>query len=339
MTPTGTNLLELVKHSTRSHLVYSCDVFGRPQDQALGWLSDAVPGSDMWAKADEASTDIVAAYRRSWQLADATVTELPGDAKGRVPWWGDDPVTLERVVVHLTAETQRHAGHADIVRELIDGTLRRRDGSGGPAAQVAYLPAHLHAVQLASKLRDQVPHVINRDRRGVRPSLQPMTPVLARRPGVSGSEVDMKVRHRIAVDEGVDVLGPEGVSLQPSHLVGCTTDGGSLFVRQVAESGSVPLRFDHEIAPICGWAVERMDVADVDQVVLVEDPTLCPVSLSVLLADEAIHAVILASATSRGATDRRRFGFIGARAFRRRATDVVGTVRSREVLCGRDQHG
>jgi hypothetical protein len=39
-----------------------------------------------------------------------------------VPWWGDDTVTLHRVLVHVAAETQRHAGHADIIRELIDGS-------------------------------------------------------------------------------------------------------------------------------------------------------------------------------------------------------------------------
>ena len=122
MTPSGTNLLGLVKHSTRSHLVYFCDVFGRPQDPTLRWLSDVAPGSDMWVKADEHTPDIVAAYRRSWELADATVDQLAADALGHVPWWGDDAVTLEHVVVHLTAETQRHAGHADIIRELIDGS-------------------------------------------------------------------------------------------------------------------------------------------------------------------------------------------------------------------------
>ena len=30
-------------------------------------------------------------------------------------------VTLHRILVHMLAETNRHAGHADIVRELIDG--------------------------------------------------------------------------------------------------------------------------------------------------------------------------------------------------------------------------
>ena len=36
---------------------------------------------------------------------------------------GDDPVTLHHILVHVTADTQRHAGHADIIRELIDGSV------------------------------------------------------------------------------------------------------------------------------------------------------------------------------------------------------------------------
>ena len=45
------------------------------------------------------------------------------DAVGQVWWWGDATVTLHRVLIHVTADTQRHAGHADIVRELIDGSV------------------------------------------------------------------------------------------------------------------------------------------------------------------------------------------------------------------------
>lgn len=82
----------------------------------------------MWARHDELTDDIETAYRRSWELADETVSELAADAVGRVPWWGDDSVTLEHVVVHLTAETQRHAGHADIIRELIDGSAGLLNG-------------------------------------------------------------------------------------------------------------------------------------------------------------------------------------------------------------------
>jgi hypothetical protein len=123
LTPTGTNLLGLVKHSATSHVRYFGGVFGRAADAVvLPWAS---PGSDptaeMWATPAEATDEIVALARRAWAHADATITGLPLDATSSVPWWGGEEVTLHRVLVHVTAETQRHAGHADIVRELIDG--------------------------------------------------------------------------------------------------------------------------------------------------------------------------------------------------------------------------
>lgn len=60
-------------------------------------------------------------YRRASAHADATIEALELDDVGCVPWWGDAAVTLHHVLIHVIAETQRHAGHADIVRELIDG--------------------------------------------------------------------------------------------------------------------------------------------------------------------------------------------------------------------------
>ena len=123
LTPTGTNLLGLVKHNAGTHLGYFGEVFGRGHDTSLPWMSgDAEPNADMWAKPDETREGIVALYRSTWELADATIDELPLDAVGRVPWWGDSPVSLHHVLVHVTSETQRHAGHADIIRELIDGS-------------------------------------------------------------------------------------------------------------------------------------------------------------------------------------------------------------------------
>jgi hypothetical protein len=123
MTPTGTNLLGLVKHAASVDLEYFGPVFGRPHGVPLPWLADgAAPNADMWATADESRQDIMALYRRAWQHSDETIATLPLDAPGRVHWWGEDGVvTLHRIIVHMTAETQRHAGHADIVRELIDG--------------------------------------------------------------------------------------------------------------------------------------------------------------------------------------------------------------------------
>ena len=123
LTPTGTNLLGLVKHNAGMEVLYFGEVFGRTPDVSLPWLlDDAEPNADMWAKPDETTERIVELYRSTWELADATIDELPLDAVGRVPWWGDNPVTLHRVLVHVTSETQRHAGHADIIRESIDGS-------------------------------------------------------------------------------------------------------------------------------------------------------------------------------------------------------------------------
>jgi hypothetical protein len=132
MTPTGTNLLGLVKHVASVELGYFGDTFRRPFEEPLPWLADdAEPNADMWATADESREQIVGLYRRAWAHSDATIDTLPLDAIGRVPWWPADrnEVTLHRVLVHMIAETDRHAGHADIVRELIDGAAGLRPGN------------------------------------------------------------------------------------------------------------------------------------------------------------------------------------------------------------------
>jgi len=145
MTPTGTNLLGLVKHSGSTHLRYFGEVFDRATDPDLSWLSTGDgPNADLWAASDESRDDLIDACRRAWALADATIAEVPLDAPGRVPWWGNAAVTLHRVLVHVTSETQRHAGHADIVRELIDGSAGLLAGFdnlqiGDPAGQSSFV--------------------------------------------------------------------------------------------------------------------------------------------------------------------------------------------------------
>ena len=128
LVPTGTNLLGLVKHVSSVGVGYFGEVFGRPFPEPLPWLDeDAEPNSDMYATADESREDIVGLWERSWAHADATIDALPLDAPGRVPWWGDKgDVTLHVLLVHMATETHRHAGHADIVRELIDGNAGLR---------------------------------------------------------------------------------------------------------------------------------------------------------------------------------------------------------------------
>lgn len=130
LTPTGTNLLGLAKHVAGVMLGYFGDCFERPLDVALPWLAeDADPNADSWATAEESREEILELYRRARAHAAATIDELPLDARGRVPWWGEHgDVTLQRILVHTLAEVQRHAGHVDIIRELIDGRVGLRPG-------------------------------------------------------------------------------------------------------------------------------------------------------------------------------------------------------------------
>ncbi|GGW22664.1 DinB family protein [Streptomyces xantholiticus] len=126
LTPTGTNLLGMVKHAAGVELGYLGDTFGRPAGEPLPWLEDgAEPNADMWVTADESHEDIVGLYRRAWAHADATIEALALDTIGTVPWWPSNrnKVTLHHAVVRVIADTHRHAGHADIVRELMDGAV------------------------------------------------------------------------------------------------------------------------------------------------------------------------------------------------------------------------
>lgn len=129
MVPTGTNLLGLVKHLASVELGYFGETFGRPTGEQLPWFEeDAEPNADMWATADESRDDVVGLYHRAWAHTDATVEALDLDAVGQVAWWPEErrQVTLHRILVHMIAETHRHAGHADVVRELIDGAVGHR---------------------------------------------------------------------------------------------------------------------------------------------------------------------------------------------------------------------
>jgi hypothetical protein len=131
LTPTGTNLLGLVKHLASVELGYFGETFGRPSGESLPWLDEgADEEADMWATPSESREDIVGLYKRAWAHADGTFDALPVDAPGRVAWWSAEraDVTLHQIMVHMTAETHRHAGHADILRELIDASAGRRPG-------------------------------------------------------------------------------------------------------------------------------------------------------------------------------------------------------------------
>jgi hypothetical protein len=120
LTSTGTNLLGLIKHLTITEAWYFGEVFERPFPERLPY---ADRGADMWATEDEARVEIVERYQRVWEHSDATIAALDIDAPGHVPWWPRPDVKLFNVLVHVLTETNRHAGHADILREQLDGAV------------------------------------------------------------------------------------------------------------------------------------------------------------------------------------------------------------------------
>lgn len=128
-TPTGTNLLGIVRHCANVEIGYFGPTFGRawPDPSEPLFVSDdeadTDPQADWWVPADISTGEVVDFYRRAWVFGDATIDALPLDAVGSVPWWHEErrTVSLQRVIQHVTSDTARHAGQADVIREEIDG--------------------------------------------------------------------------------------------------------------------------------------------------------------------------------------------------------------------------
>jgi Protein of unknown function (DUF664) len=157
LVPTGTNLLGLVKHATFVELGYFGDAFGRPSEDQLAW-DEADPNSDMWATAAESRDFITGRYRGAWAHSDATIDALALDTIGHVPWWpaGQNEVTLHHLLVRVVTDTSRHAGQADIIRELIDGTVGLASGSPNtPPGDQAWWQSYRDQVEHAAQEADR----------------------------------------------------------------------------------------------------------------------------------------------------------------------------------------
>lgn len=130
LTRTGTNLLGLIKHLSVGESLYFGQVFDRPFTPHLPWWDEGAPeGGDLWVSASESRQEILDTYQAAIAHADETISALDLDAPGHVPWWPRPSVTLHAILVHVLAETARHAGHADILREQLDGRSGMRPGN------------------------------------------------------------------------------------------------------------------------------------------------------------------------------------------------------------------
>ncbi|WP_350276639.1 DinB family protein [Kribbella sp. HUAS MG21] len=125
LVPSGTNLLGLVKHLVGIEYVYLGTSVGRPPAEPLPWEADGSvwEGADMWAKPTESTEYITGLYREACAHSDRSIAELDLDHPAEVPHWaeGKRATTFGALLVRVVDETAHHAGHADIVRELIDG--------------------------------------------------------------------------------------------------------------------------------------------------------------------------------------------------------------------------
>lgn len=122
MTPTGTNLLGVLKHVASVELGYFTDCMGRPAAIDMPWFDEGAElNADMYARAEESVAFVLDFADLCAAAADEVIESLGLDAPGHVPWWGQPEVTLGRLLVHMVDEYARHLGQVDAVRELLDG--------------------------------------------------------------------------------------------------------------------------------------------------------------------------------------------------------------------------
>jgi hypothetical protein len=152
LTPTGTNLLRLVKHLATWEARYFGDVFDRPFPEPLPrWDDESADGNDMWVTEHETREETTSFYQRVAEHSDATISALPIDAPGHVPWWPRPNVMLFNILVHLISETNRHAGHADILREQLDGAVGTDPATASQKYDAAYWKSRYATVEQAAK--------------------------------------------------------------------------------------------------------------------------------------------------------------------------------------------
>ncbi len=151
MTPTGTNLLGLIKHLAGIEFGYLGDCVSRPSAVRLPWVEDGSieDSADMWATAEQTRDDMVELYRASWKHSDQSIDQLGLDAPAHVEWWPEDrqKTTLGSLLVRVIVETAQHAGHTDILREMIDG---RAGADHDDIGDAAWWARHIERVQQAA---------------------------------------------------------------------------------------------------------------------------------------------------------------------------------------------
>lgn len=124
MTKTSTNLIGIVKHLTGVTAHYLISSFGRERELfqwELGEEPEFWYGGDMWATPEESPADLIAAYREACHAGRESIDALDLDTVGT--HHTGLKVSMRWMILNVLADTLRHLGHADILRENIDGAV------------------------------------------------------------------------------------------------------------------------------------------------------------------------------------------------------------------------
>jgi uncharacterized damage-inducible protein DinB len=119
MTSSGTNMIGLVKHLASVEYGWFCRTFGHPSDEVPLEEIEKDPEADMRAGPGETTVGLLEYYAKARAAADASIDQHGLEDTGTA--WSGETVSMRWVLVHMIEETARHAGHLDILRELIDG--------------------------------------------------------------------------------------------------------------------------------------------------------------------------------------------------------------------------
>jgi uncharacterized damage-inducible protein DinB len=114
-------LLGLVKHLTDVERSWFREVF-MGEDLSELW-DDTYPERYWRIEPDDTTEAIIAAYLAETSMANEIIDQHSLDDDAIAPRHGMDGLLLRWIVVHMIEETGRHCGHADLIREAIDGQV------------------------------------------------------------------------------------------------------------------------------------------------------------------------------------------------------------------------
>ena len=120
MVPSGLSLIGLLKHLTETEHGWFAKIFGGLDEPDI-YATEDDPKAEWRAGGEDTIEAIAAEYQRVCQRSrDIVAVAASLDQVVTTPW--GDEIDLRGIMLHMIEETARHNGHADILRELIDGT-------------------------------------------------------------------------------------------------------------------------------------------------------------------------------------------------------------------------